>query len=110
MYELFFLANAFFFFFLIAIYVGVYVFKKKALGKAAVHRKEGSTLSKIFMRKFAKQNRFYKLNVIRDETLHINFDTPFILFILICEKTKQNKSYKHRGKRKNKCEEDYVIN
>ena len=62
------------------------------------------------MRKFAKQNRFYKLNVIRDETLHINFDTPFILFILICEKTKQNKSYKHRGKRKNKCEEDYVIN
>ena len=84
--------------------------KKKALGKAAVHRKEGSTLSKIFLRKFAKQNRFYKLNVIRDETLHINFDTPFILFILICEKTKQNKSYKHRGKRKNKCEEDYVIN
>ena len=57
-----------FFFFLLlrAIYSGVYVFenKNKTLEKAAVHRKEGSTLSKIFLRKFVKQNRFYKLNVI----------------------------------------------
>ena len=59
MYELFFLANAFFFFFIIAIYVGVYVFenKNKTLGKAAVHRKEGSTLSKIFLRKIVKKKK-----------------------------------------------------
>ena len=95
-----------------AIYGGLYVFenKNKTLGKATVHRKEDITLSKIFLRKFAKQNRFYKLNVIWDKTLHINFDTPLILFILICEKTKQNKSYRNRGKRKNKYSKDYVIN